>query len=1041
MDRRNYFEMLGLEFDPPEKNERKIEQAIAAWKKQTEDLLGGATDPARRAVLTAELALHDSMAAAMKDKAARQTEAREMKEQRVAQLEKLIDIMLMGQTGTPEVTGAQIRNVGQKLKLQQKTVESAYVKKGFTVQKQQAAVKLTDAFLTTVIAGEISKKTLQLRSMQTQKFPWTGKVNDLFDLACYFSGGTEMDAAGFRKKKTTELYSIMKAGAIQVASDMSDLGRVLADLFTAGTSQVFDTEENRKKYMQTLEREKLKDFFDLLKAAPEDFKKDRFFAESCIKTIQRRFPDFDLSLALYNQEAGLVKDPYEPVEALIHVTCSVCKTPLEFRTREEAEKARCTACGAELYVSCPRCRKRLPASAEWCGCGFHISEMQFFDEYYSAAEFALKEMDLAEARRQLLNAKNANPGSPRLAALEKQIQAETDKYQKPLNDLQALMNDGRYFEAQAKLARILFAAPQLRLEEQKKRIDGRLAEAKRMMPAAGLPQTERANRCAEILAIVKDYGPALDILERCRPGAVKNLQAAVAPGEPLTCTLTWSAAGDKGVAYCVVRKKGGVPRQYSDGEMLAQELQGYEYRDRTMQPGIGYGYAVFAKRAGVYSDPATCEAEYFSELDEKQLRFSADDCACRFSWVLPPNCVGVRLLRCRNGTPPAKPIAGTTVVAERAFANFEDGDVANNATYGYRLQCVYPYGSGFRYSEGRTVMLTPEQPPVALQKVTARTEGRTVELRWTAPDAKKRTVLVREVTSPSARKMVGQLLPATDINQMLGRTYANSTSIALQCRFDIPADTALQLAVVIISGTKGIISEIVQAASVPKCEISREQTRIEGSRLKLVLQKLPENLERIHYIAARKTGSRVPWAEKEDAKRGSLSVMTREDYVKDGMLVVENLPQEELYISVIGEYRMPGGSTVYSEVSKLKLSNKPKEQIQYSLTWGGGLFSIRAKQCVLRVRCSAGETPELKLVYRQDGHIPLRLRDPQNVVLHTVPETESGYPSGRYEYTFPDSTWDNIDTGTELRLMLQEEDAPEYELTCDTIHLMKVPKK
>jgi tetratricopeptide (TPR) repeat protein len=1047
MERRNYFEMLGLDFDPPEKNDRKIQQAIAAWKKRTEDMLANETIATRRSVLSDELDLHDNIVEILKDNKSRNAEARELKEQRIAQLEKLIDIMLIGQSGTPEVTNAQIRNVHLKLKLSPKTIEDTYVKKGFVVQKREKAINLNEAFLTTVVSGNISSKVEQLRAMSIPKYPWTPKVFDLFDLACYFSGGSETEATSFRRKRTTELYSIMETGAAQLASDMSTQGHLLADLFTAGTTQVFDSETNRKKYEQSLEREKLKGFFALLKSAPDDFKKDRYFAERCIKTIQKSFPDFNLSLALYNQEAGLMQDPYEPIEALIHVTCRSCKNPMEFRTHEEAEKGKCTVCGAELYVMCPnpKCHKKVPASADWCSCGFHISEMQFFDEYFNAAQFALKEMDLAEARKQLANAQNAYPGHPKLSALQKQIQEENDKYQKPLNDLQSLIEAGNFYNAQKLLATISASMPQLKLEGQRKIIAEKLSEAQRMMPTSNLPVSARANRCVEILDNVKDYQPAIDMLGLCRPNAPINLHGAISSGEPLVCTLTWNSAGDKGVSYCVVRKKNGTPQRHSDGDMLIQSLNVLEYKDKSIQPGISYGYAVFAHRHGIYSDPITCEVEKFSELDVKRVRVVADNGVCRFSWVLPTNCIGVRILRCVNATPSEYPSANCTIVTERASANYDDTSVSNNETYGYRLQCVYPYGNGFRYSEGYTVMLTPEQPPVALRNITSKTEGRTVYVRWTSPDTAQRSVLVREVTSSSISNMIGQIIPATDINSILGngKTYANTTSSAQQCQFDIPPNTSIALAVVIISGAKGIISEVIRASSVEKCEINKAETRIEGGRLKIILQNRPKNLDKIHYIVARKVDSKVPWATVEDVKRSTLNMITIQDYIRDGMILVETPPKADLYISIIGQYKMPDGSTVYSDASKLRISNKPKKKIKYRLTWGGGLFSSKPKpkDCKLYVISDAEETPVLKLVYRSDGHIPMKLLDPKTIVLHTIPESDTGFSAGQYMYEFPDSTWDRVKSQTELRLMLSDDDITEYEITPENIALLKVPQK
>lgn len=1053
MERQNYFEILGLDFDPPEKNERKIQQAIASWKKRTEDLLANETVDVRRSALSAELNLHDNIVEVLSENKTRNAEARELKEKRIVQLEKLIDIMLFDIQGTPEVNNAQIRNVNIKLGLSSDTIEKVYTKKGFVLRPKTTNYKLGDYFLSSVQQKSLNELLFRLQETfgkdinQRQFYPWVKNVVDLYSLACFFSGNDDVEQ--YKSKRTTELCSIMEVGVQKfVTAPNNVLLKTLSDLFAFGQAQIFNSENNRKKYDQSLKREKLQSFFALLKSAPDNFKKDRYFAESCIKTIQKSFPDYNLSLALYNQEAGLMQDPYEPIEALIHVTCGACKSPIEFRTHEEAENGKCAVCGAALYVTCPnpKCHKKVPASAEWCSCGFNICEMQFFDEYVNAAQFALKEMDLTEARRQLANAANAYPGHPRLASLSKLIKEETDKYEKPLNDLKALMGGGKYYAAQKLLGTITSSMPQLKLETQRKLIMDKLLEAKQLMPAPNLSLSARANRCVEILETVKDYQPAIDMLGSCRPNAPLNLHGAINTGNQLTCTLTWSSNGDKGVSYCVVRKINGVPQRHSDGDMLAANLNTMEFKDNTIQPGISYGYAVFAHRFGVYSDPAACVIEKFSELDSKRVRAVADNGVCRFSWVLPTNCIGVRILRSVNAVPSEWPNGSSSIITERASANFDDTDVTNNKVYGYRLQCVYPYENGFRYSEGYTVMLTPEQPPVAVKNVTAKIEGRTVSVRWNTPDAAQRSVVIREVSSSSAANMVGQIISASDINSILGngRIYANTASSTQQCQFDIPANTLVALAIVVVAGSKGIISEIVRVSSVEKCEINKAETRIESNRLKIVLHKKPKNLEKIHYIVARKTDSKVPWATIDDAKRNTLQVITVQDYDRDGMILIESPPKADLYVSIIGQYKMPDGSIVYSDASKLRISNKPKQKITYRLSWGGGLFSSRPKpkDCKLYVSTSAEETPTLKLVYRSDGHIPMKLLDPKTIVLHTIPESNTGFRAGQYVYSFPDSTWDSVSPQTELRLMLSDDDdMTEYEIMPENIATLKVPQK
>ena len=97
----------------------------------------------------------------------------------------------------------------------------------------------------------------------------------------------------------------MESWAAQFASDMSTQGHLLADLFTAGTTQVFNTEANRKKYDQSLKREKMKEFFSLLKNLHflQNFyskKRQSFFKryccffskkKSCIKFLFILFPN------------------------------------------------------------------------------------------------------------------------------------------------------------------------------------------------------------------------------------------------------------------------------------------------------------------------------------------------------------------------------------------------------------------------------------------------------------------------------------------------------------------------------------------------------------------------------------------------------------------------------------------------------------------------------------------------------------------------------------------------------------------------------
>lgn len=93
MERRNYFEMVGLEFDPPEKNLRKIQKAIEIWKKETEKIIANDVDNSRNIILKKELTYYEDMVKVLSDLKLRNQEAHKLRDTRVNQLEKLLDIL------------------------------------------------------------------------------------------------------------------------------------------------------------------------------------------------------------------------------------------------------------------------------------------------------------------------------------------------------------------------------------------------------------------------------------------------------------------------------------------------------------------------------------------------------------------------------------------------------------------------------------------------------------------------------------------------------------------------------------------------------------------------------------------------------------------------------------------------------------------------------------------------------------------------------------------------------------------------------------
>lgn len=1046
MDRKNYFEMTGLSFDPPEKKELVIKEAISRWKLNLQNLLGSSTSEIEKERFRKELSLETDMRDTLFDIKKRNIEARNYKEQKVKQLELLIDIMKTGVEGQPEVTRARITSLHRKLNLQEETVKKAYESKGYIIQKPPKKLVLSEYFMTASMFDDINRNIGLFKIDTSGTYPWCTKVEDLYDIACYLNGGKDTDRPLYHKRKTAELHDIMEKWAIDKASDMSTIGHLLNSLLTQGAAQVFSSEDNRKKYDQTFDRDRLSDFFRLLKSAPDDFKRDEFFAENCISIIQKRgFPSYSLALALYNQEAGISREPYEPVESYIHITC-ICKTPHQFRSREEAKKAKCTACGRSLYIKCPNpsCGKMVPVSADRCPfCNFNVFELQFFEDYIQAAKLALKNMDFAEARKQLESAKKADPANKKTEKLDQEILAGEKVFREPLENLQSLISSGRFSEAKRKAENLAVSMPKLKLDRQRKIIAEKMNEAASKMPRPTDLSTAAGNKCWEILQTAKDYTPAMEMLQKIPLQQPSGLTASVAGGTGLKCSLSWTPTPDAGVTYHVVRKLNGRPGGPLDGVVLEKGLHTVAYVDKGLQPGLSYGYGVFAVRSGIFSKGAFAEVVNYSELDASHLRYSTGNGCFSATWVLPANCLGVKVTRGEGFIPPETPASSVTVIDGLATSGFRDTNVRNGKSYGYRLQCAYQYGGGFRYSKGRTVFQKIEPMPESLKGIKVKSEGTNVTVSWTG-DGRNQTVMIREVKDDKvSRIMKGVPIQLADSERLLGRDhiFANSTSDSGKVSFTIPENSSVQAAVVSISGQNMVVSEIVRLSSVDKCEIDKNETRIVNDELRLYIKK-NNKLSAIYYAAATKTGNYVPWCSAEDAEAGRMHRASLVEYQNEGNILVKNMPPDDIYLTVIGEYNL-GGHKVYSEPSKMKISNKPKDVIRYSMNWQTGFLHRQRKNCMLSIRSGAASLPQMYLCCKSDGTEPMSLDDPDVKILHTIEEIdeESDLRSSDGGVSFPlsDDLWTGMARGTILRLLIDPEDFLMYELSAENIGYLNVP--
>ena len=1071
MAKRNIFEMLGLEFDPPD-NVKKIRAAYDNWKKRLTAEQNTTVDPTRLADIRAELQMDGYIALTIDNPRFRQREAESLKQQRVEELRLYIDIQRGDTSGTLQVNQSQIRQVRDKLRLSQATIEATYKEQGFEIKPAKTAQKilatLNSFFLSDSVMEELRKNFETFRKVPDEKnFPWSASVHDLYELAFYIENQIEPTPDFYRRRSTDDLREIFRETAKKFSAPIPQW-QAIKTLLNLAQTQVFNTDDSRFKYDHSLKIETLADFFEKIKAAPELFKRDANFADNCINRIRRTFPNFltyELSAALYNKAAGLLKNPYEATgdigENSFCVTCANCGAFENFRTREEAERARCKICGENFFVECPKCGKKIPTTADRCTkCDFSFAELKKFSGYVAEMNSML---DLVE------QARNADEDVHIVTAEIIKILAKAKLLKPESNDLKKIE------------WRINKAANELKKREL-------FAWAEKKLPSLSIAPAKAVSDCVEILRKIKDYKPAQDRLKlippKNPPAIVATLRenystapastiskisvkakstSAGAVDANLICNISWQAPNDLGLTYTLIRKAYGVPQTYRDGEILIENTDRLEFVDSDVKPGVLYGYAVFSTRLGTTSPPTTATAVHYSDLDEKKLIAKTEDGACKFIWRLPSeNCLGIRILRSDNA-------GKSVVVADCVQSPFVDNSVRNRKQYQYRLQCVYYAAEdavnnnekffarrsddaalsgvwnidrNYKYSHGLTVTLTPEKPPKLLENLNCTVRGGRVFFKWKSTG--DFSIWFKDVDKKDDAPIDKKLFALDKVDELLGSgvVHKKAESSDEACDFPLNGDI---MKIAVISATKefGLINEIVTCANVEPCEIDAEKTQIDAGGLKLVLKRVPENLYLIHYKINTSDADDL-YATIETAKARQMNRIYAAKYAQDTFILQTHLPPKEIFITVIGEYKLSDGTATYSAPSTLTLNNRPKEIISYRLEWGtSGLFKKEphAKDCKLILESTARPTPQMFLVCRRDGRMNIELGDSTTRTLGKIRRYEEGYGGGRLEIDLPNETWKDVSSGTVVKLLTSKEDEKRFDLKATRPDSLTVPKK
>ncbi|MDR1149264.1 MAG: WD40 repeat domain-containing protein [Spirochaetaceae bacterium] len=402
----DFFDLTRLPFDPPEKAAQKVTGAIEKAKKEighpTNDMPQWEYDKitGKQSFLDKIIKKGSKDSIISNDDKLTPAYDELAKDKVKKEIEKLrAFVSRLKQSGSHVITDRAIRGHQKERGLSKKNVEDVFRAAGFTVSSTDDLIKKYPRFPTN--ADKAYAKPLEaFQNFKDQKSNVNEaalkQVKNLYDLAAYMAGEPE-NAAVYRSKSRSALKSLFDGFAVKYSARTDKFGHLCSSLATYGKLYVFDSEDHRQAYEAYLKYKtpSLTELFSTMKSFSMHHLLEPKFAEGCIKEIAAVFGDYEVSLAIYNKEAGFKDEFYipakkEPSHTMPEPELRIPEPIFEEEPRQKREE------------DARRKREEDEAKRE--------ESAVAFEKYFATAERAFLEGHFELARLYLSDAQAADPG-------------------------------------------------------------------------------------------------------------------------------------------------------------------------------------------------------------------------------------------------------------------------------------------------------------------------------------------------------------------------------------------------------------------------------------------------------------------------------------------------------------------------------------------------------------------------------------------------------------------------------------------------------
>lgn len=984
------FDMVGLAFDPPETNAKQIKKKIERKKEEIGSALGRETQQTTRDALQAQIDFLDSIVTQILSSdgkklidSAYKSLADKKTAEELSALSATVELLVI--TGGHTITESTVRHYKKESRLSIEHVKKVFLDAGFEIVDKDPLAAFPK-FPTN--ADRICSELAALRNTKDPNPNGADtSVNvDLYSFAAYISNDIE-NMTLYKALETKELWAIFDPASRRYSQRNDDLGKLCGSLSAAAKTYVFSSDENRAAYERHLvyRSEELTKLFSTMKKAPEETLLSPKFADPCINIICNYFPEYEVALAIYNKEAGFTDIYYWPTVWVYTIKCSYCGSVNEFDSEADAvKKNSCKNCHKPLFKSCDKCRKAIPVFKDSCPhCGYVFASAALFSKFFQQAEAAFRRSDFDLARQYLFQAQTAAPAEKaRVDRLNGQIDEKEKEFKEPVNRLNQLIKERKYFTARTELGTIISKYPNLNISEFDKRITEELHNADKLFSSAiNYSASKKADVCIAILMQCVDYYPALSFLQATAPTPCSSVKVVPASSAGVI-NISWAHSTEQGVSYRLVRKKGSnVPSSESDGDILADKTSATSFIDEHIKPGDAYTYAVYTLRYGVYSSPVAKTGILYADV--KNLHISQYGQTVRISWDAPNSSLGATIQRSCDGR--------TIMLTDSAHGSYEDSTTQYGKTYSYKVFANY---NGPSRSDGVESVITPLPMVDAFSIHASKVKDNIYKVSWTI---KQHGIALRIM-----------------VNGNLSVEVKSNDEFA---QVSLPKETYCKISVLAFSSGEWIASDnSIDINTYTSCEIDKNETCMEetmisghnGNSYRIDLRihiagRIPSNVSAFYYVVRTATSAnRWPTLEdvgkSEDIQRMPIAVYSKQGYIPYQDFI---LNETTFFVSVYTCYSVKG-KDVISEPQRLKIDRPLIANLFWSVSYG--LFDGLQLSIEMSGNKKIEYIPELLLCVCDSNQFVVSKDDKNAQLIMKIPACELDVPTDEYRKTFQVNT-------------------------------------